>query len=136
MGWSHIHMWWWKKRRDILTLEVPPEEWGVWAPTSGSLAQCSSARKINPHNVWLWKPAEQNYAWVRWRYAGVPDISVKGPAHELTCSEFQHWGSNWKGTRDMQGGIELSGWRGSFLQTVVLAEAIILKTQQITSKTH
>ena len=57
-----------------------------------------------------------------------------GLAHGLTQSDSppmsQHWGNSSKGTKDIQGGTELSGIDGTaggaaFSQTKVLAEAIV-----------
>ena len=45
-GWSHIHMWWIKNRRDALGVSNP-------SPSSDHPPQGSSAKKISPHNFWL-----------------------------------------------------------------------------------
>ena len=45
-GWSHIHMWWIKNRRDALGVSNP-------SPSSDHPPQGSSAKKISTHNFWL-----------------------------------------------------------------------------------
>ena len=43
---SHIHVWWRKIGKDTLGVSDP-------SPKPDHTTQCSSIRKINPHNLWL-----------------------------------------------------------------------------------
>lgn len=49
-----------------------------------------------------------------WSAAGVPGISVKGPMHELICSQTclsSCWGSTLKSVRDIQVGAKLTSFK-------------------------
>lgn len=64
-----------------------------------------------------------------------PGVPLKGPKYEdllgITCYDLQHWYSNSKGTRDIQGEIEVPGIRMKDVgetssQTEVMAVTIVL----------
>ena len=80
-------------------------------PTSGPPAQDSSARKISPHNFWLWKPAGIELVE---EAAGAISSSSWGThtrTHllRLAPSQLQHWGGSLKETSGIQGETEVSG---------------------------
>ena len=71
--WCHIHVWWIKLRRDTLGARDS-------SPSPDHTVQGSSARKISPHNFWIWTPMEVGWWKKLWDSSETP---FKGPVTDL-----------------------------------------------------
>ena len=132
MAWCHTHVWQIKIGRDISAAQFPPKKQGAQPPHQDPqlrvpvpgievpiTSHCKNQWGLRLRKTGSWSP----------RLFILKDLCRD--LLRLTFSEFEHWGSSLKGTREIGGRAELSGIKEraggtAFSQTEVLIEAIVL----------